>query len=348
MSCSSTGSCASRASVLALTLAIVLGGCATSRSYERIPVVGREYRTPGDFRVVGYFPSWSGDPDKIQYRALTHINYAFVAPTKEGEYYPVDESEKLGLLVAYAHAFGVRVLASLGGGSDGKNEAFRAIAADPSLTAAFCGNTMALLERYDLDGIDMDWEFPSAADADGFALLMSALADALHAAHKLLTIAVGADEFDGVNCEDSVIASVDFLNIMAYDYGYGQSGVHHSTYAFAQAAMNYWLADRGVPADKVVLGLPFYGRSLVDRHSRTFKAILAKDRDAPGKDVSGEFGYNGFATLRAKTLDLARALGGGVMVWQLNQDASGEASLLNAIFDAVKEPWRTAAASAPK
>jgi len=37
---------------------------------------------------------------------------------------------------------------------------------------------------------------------------------------------------------------------------------------------------------------------------------------------------------------LARAKGGGVMVWQLNQDAAGENSLLNAIFDAIKEPWR--------
>jgi GH18 family chitinase len=275
----------------------------------------------------------------VSYRALTHIDYAFVTPNAQGGYYPVAEPEKLEHLVAYAHAFGVRVLASLGGGDD-RGVAFQAIANDPLLTDAFCDSTMALVERYDLDGIDMDWEFPSDDDAETFASLMSTLADALHAAHKLLTIAVSADAYNGNNCEDSVIADVDFLNIMAYDDGYRQSGVHHSTYAFAQAAMNYWLVDRSVPADKVVLGLPFYGRSLIDRHSRTYKSILAKDRGAPGKDVSGEYGYNGFSTIRAKTLELALAKGGGVMVWQLNQDAAGENSLLNAIFDAIKEPWR--------
>jgi GH18 family chitinase len=318
-------------------LALVLSGCATARSFEPIPVVGYDYRTPSDFRVVGYFPSWSGKPEKLQYRALTHINYAFVTPTMEGGYNAVDHAEKLEHLVAYAHAFGVRVLASIGGWNNGDTNAFDAIAADPRLTLDFCESTMALIDEYDLDGIDMDWEYPDAGDSQNFASLMGALAEALHAKGKLLTVAVSADADHGQYFADSLLDEVDYLNIMAYDDGYRQPGVHHSTYAFAEAAMNYWLVDRSVPADKAVLGLPFYGRSLKDRHSTTYKSILAKDREAPGKDVSGEFGYNGFATVRAKTLELARARGSGVMIWQLNQDASGEYSLLNAIFDAVKE-----------
>jgi chitinase len=334
----SSSSIGRRPNLALAAIVLALAGCATSGPSRTIPIVGREYRIPSGFRIVGYFPSWSGDPDKMQYRALTHINYAFVTPTAQGGYYPVDNEEKLERLVTYAHAFGVRVLASLGGGGD-KGSAFEAIAQDPLLTDTFCDGTMALLERYDLDGIDVDWEFPSADDADVFASLMSALADRLHAAHKLLTIAVSAEAAQGDACQDSVIADVDFLNVMAYDDGFGQAGVNHSSYAFAYSAMRYWLIDRGALADKVVLGLPFYRRSLVNRHSITYKAILAKDRDAPGKDSSGVYGYNGFATIRAKTLDLALAKGGGVMVWQLNQDAPGEGSLLNALFDAVKEPW---------
>jgi GH18 family chitinase len=329
----------------AVGLALCLGGCATPKSYAPIPVVGFEYRIPSGFRVVGYFPSWSGDPDQVQYRALTHINYAFLSPGADGGFKSVDHPEKLELLVACAHAYGVRVLASLGGGSDEKGSAFEAISADPRLVAAFCDSAMAMLSRYDLDGIDVDWEFPAAGDAEGFAGLMHALAERLHAAHRLLTIAVSADDEHGRYVRDDVIADVDFLNIMAYDDGFGRPGAHHSTYGFAAAAQAYWLVDRGVPADKTVIGLPFYGRSLVNRHSRSFKAIFAKDREAPGKDVSGEFGYNGFGTVRAKTLDLALAKGGGVMVWQLNQDASGEFSLLNAIFDAVKEPWQPGSAT---
>ncbi|HET7839171.1 MAG TPA: glycosyl hydrolase family 18 protein [Rectinemataceae bacterium] len=326
---------------IALGLALIMGlcSCATDATLRAIPVVGPGYRTPSDFRIVGYFPSWSGDPDLVQYRALTHINYAFLAPTMEGGYHPVDRPEKLELLVTYAHAYGVRVLGSLGGWNDGGPNAYDTIAADPGLTAAFCDATMALVERYDLDGIDMDWEFPKPATADNFARLMTALAERLHSCHKLLTIAVSATGYHGRDYSDELLSEVDFLNIMAYDDGYKQPGVHHSSYAYAEAAMRYWIVERGLPITKAVLGLPFYGRSLVNGHAVTYRSILSEDDDAAAKDVSGEYGYNGFDTIRSKTLDLAYANGGGVMIWQIAQDARGDRSLLNAIFDAVKESW---------
>jgi GH18 family chitinase len=241
-------------------------------------------------------------------------------------------------LVALAHAYGVKVLASLGGSNDGNTDAFETIAADAGIASVFVDSTLSLVDDFQLDGIDMDWEFPSMDAADNYAALMHTLAERLHTAGKLLTAAVSADASHGSTIRDSVISDVDFLNIMAYDDGYRQPGVHHSSYDFALAAMRYWRNDRDVPASKVVLGVPFYGRSLKDRHSRTFKSIFTGDSDAPGKDISGDFGYNGFATLRDKTLRLARNLGGGIMIWQLAQDAPGTTSLLNSIFDAVKVP----------
>lgn len=331
---------APRALWAALAATLLLVGCATRPSYEPIPVVPRWYRIPSDFVVVGYFPSWSGDPDRVQYSALTHINYAFVDPTLEGGYAPVAKPEKLKLIVAYAHAFGVKVLASAAGWSADKPDVFAAIADDPQLLANFVASSLALVSDYQLDGLDIDWEFPSADTSAGYGRLVHALAEALHAAGKLLTVAVSADDFHGRDYPDSVVADADLVNIMAYDDGYKQPGVHHSSYAFAAASLDYWLTTHKVPASKAILGLPFYGRDLENRHARTFKSIYAHDRDAPGKDVSANIGYNGFATLRAKTLQLARARGGGVMIWQLAQDAAGEHSLLNAIFDAVKEPWR--------
>ena len=318
-----------------LGVVLALDGC---RTFAPIPVVGEDFQVPPDFRIVGYFPSWSGDPADIQYQALTHINYAFLTPTREGGYLAMPRPEKLVSLVAFAHAHGVKVLASLGGASDDEIDAFETIATDPAVAAAFIDNTMALVNGYALDGIDMDWEFPSMKVADEYAALVHSLAERLHAAGDLLTAAVSASAFHGDAIRDSVIADVDFLNVMAYDDGYRQPGVHHSSYDFAFSAMRYWLTDRGTPGSKVVLGVPFYGRSLKNRHSRTFKSILAHDFNAPGKDVSGEFGYNGFATLRDKTLRLAHNLGGGIMIWQLAQDGPGDTSLLNAIFDAVKVP----------
>jgi chitinase len=317
---------------------LALAGCVTTGSFTPIPVVGEEYGIPPGFRIVGYFPSWSGQAVDVQYQALTHINYAFLAANKEGGYQPVPNPEKLSELVTIAHAYGVKVLGSLGGYNDGKTDAFQAIAADAGIAALFIDNTLALVDEYQLDGVDIDWEYPSLEAADNYAALMHSLAARLHAAGKLLTAAVSATDFHGSAIRDSAIADVDFLNIMAYDDGYGQPGVHHSTYDFAFDAIHYWRTDRGAPGSKLVLGVPFYGRSLKDRHARTFKGIFAADSAAPGKDVSGGFGYNGFATLRDKTLRLARNLGSGIMIWQIAQDAPGTASLLNSIFDAVKVP----------
>ncbi|MGO9307582.1 MAG: glycosyl hydrolase family 18 protein [Spirochaetia bacterium] len=323
--------------VLAAACTLV-AGCATSPAFTPIPIVGQDFRIPPDFRIVGYFPSWSGQLVDIQFSALTHVNYAFLEPNSRGGYEPVANPEKLDELVAFAHAYGVKVLASLGGASDGKTDAFKAICTDTGLASVFIDSTLSLVDEFQLDGIDMDWEYPGLDSADEYAALMHSLAAKLHDAGKLLTAAVSADASHGTAIRDSVIADADFLNVMAYDDGYRQPGVHHSTYEFALAAMHYWRYDRDAPASKIVLGVPFYGRSLKDRHSRTFKSIRAADPDAPGKDVSGEFGYNGFATLRDKTLRLARNLGSGIMIWQIAQDAPGTTSLLNAIFDAVKVP----------
>jgi GH18 family chitinase len=315
-------------------ISLALAGCATTHSYVPIPIVGESFRIPPDFRIVGYMPSWEGDPADIQYPALTHINYAVLEPTTEGGYEPVAKPEKLNELVALAHAHGVKVLASLGGST----YAFEAVAAEAGIASVFIDNTLSLVADFQLDGIDIDWEFPGLDAADNYAALMHSLAERLHEAGKLLTAAVSADAAHGNAVRDSVIADVDFLNVMAYDDDYQQPGVSHSSYDFALAAMFYWLNQRDAPASKIVLGVPFYGRSLKDLHSRAFKSIFAGDADAPGKDVSGEFSYNGFATLRDKTLRLAHNLGSGIMIWQIAQDAPGDKSLLNAIFDAVKVP----------
>ncbi len=329
----------------ALCAALFLSACASQTAY--IPTVGEGFRIPADFKVVGYFPSWSGDPKRIQYRALTHICYAFAAPTMEGGYCKIANDDKLIDLVTRAHAARVKVLLSLGGWNTGGPNAYDAIAADPALTAAFADSTMDTIARYCLDGIDMDWEFPTEQTAQAFAGLMHALSERLHLAGKQLSIAVSANAFHGKDYLDSIVEDVDFLNIMAYDDGYGLTGVQHSSYWFAKAAMDYWLGIRRVPPPKAVLGVPFYGRSLKDRHSISYSGLLLSDPWASSSDLSGQFGYNGFDTLRSKAVNLARLRGGGIMIWQLNQDARGPDSLLNAIFDAIKEPVEPVADDTP-
>jgi chitinase len=326
----------SLASIASLAGMAILASCA---NLPRVPVVSEGYHIPADFKVVGYFPSWSGDPKSIQYQALTHVCYAFAVPTFDGDYQAIAHEDKLYRLMALAHDGGARVILSFGGWNDGKPNAYDTIASDPGLTERFAARLLDLCSRYNLDGIDIDWEFPKPDTAAAFADFIHALALRLHAEGKLLSIAVSANGYSGKNYLDSVIEDVDFINIMAYDDGYGEPpGKNHSTYAFAREALDYWIGARNAPRDKAILGVPFYGRSLSDRRSISYYNIHKGHYGSASGDEAGGYGKNGFDTIRAKVVNQARLRGGGIMIWQLNQDANGSDSLLNLILDTVKEP----------
>lgn len=297
------------------------------------------WRIPSGFRIVGYFPSWSGEVPSVRYDSLTHINYAFALVDAKGTYRPLDQPEKLTALAAQARLSGVRTLLSVGGWNEGKTLAFDKIAADPAKIRAFIDETVRLLYRLALDGVDLDWEYPRAETAKGYTAVVVALAEALHPLGWDLSLAVSAAEVNGRFISDGAWQAADWLNIMAYDDGWaGPPGTHHSSYAFAEAALDYWLVKRQVPRDKVVLGVPFYGRRLDDRKSRSFRSLVEEFPGSEYFDVAGGYGFNGIETLKAKVVHQARARASGVMVWQLNQDDPGPRSLLAAIFDAVKEP----------
>ena len=315
--------------------AVVLTGCATV--YPSLPPA--TWRIPPDFRIVGYFPSWSGDPLSVRYPALTHVVYAFALVDATGVYRPVEAPDKLTAVAARARAAGIKSMISVGGWNQGDTSALETICADPDLTAGFVANTLALLDLYGLDGVDLDWEFPGASTAAGYAELVHALAEALHARGGELSLAVSAADLNGRFVLDAAWQDADWLNVMAYDDGFGQSAsVPHSSYSFARSALDYWITVRGVPSSKLVLGVPFYGRSLVNRKSRTYRSLLEQFSQARESDSAGGFSYNGPDTVRAKLVNQARLRAGGVMIWQLNQDARGPESLLSLIYDTVKEP----------
>lgn len=332
---------------LSLVLLLALASCASTPPSKTV------WRIPPDFRVVGYFPGWSGDPAKVNYRALTHVVYAFVLADSAGTLHlgtePAkkdsdqddvlkDGPAKLKDLTARAHAAGVKVMVSLGGWNHGDTGAFEKISADPALTAAFVKNTVDFLTAYHLDGVDLDWEFPTEATAAAYASLAKALAEPLHGLKAELSLAVTATEGRGKNFTDEALAAADWINIMAYDGGTKANPGNHSTYAYARSSLDYWVVQRKLTASKAVLGVPFYGRSLSDRISRSYSSLLKEFPQAWTADETGGFGYNGFDTLRSKVVNQARLRSGGVMIWQINQDAEGKDSLLQLIYDTVKEP----------
>lgn len=301
-----------------------------------------------DFKVVGYYPSWK--PDKlntVDFGVVTHVCYAFAIPTADGGLRDLENPDTARALIRSAHENGAKVLLSVGGWSYNDTPlegVFMEATADSAKLRRFVESILAMCEEYGFDGVDMDWEHPrvDGASAGQYEALMLALSEELHARGKLLTAAVlsgatadGNIYYDAAAHTNAVLNAVDFINVMAYD---GGDGERHSSYQFAVDCGTYWKEARGLPAYKVVLGIPFYARpSWAD-----YGAILASAPEAYGGDHTAYHGmevyYNGVDTIAEKTR-YARENLGGVMIWELTQDtADSGKSLLQAIGDASKQP----------
>ncbi len=273
-------------------------------------------------------------PTPAQIAAVTHINYAFARPAPDGALIGIANDFKLKDIVGKAKARGVKTLISIGGwGTDAE---FEAMAAKPESRARFVKEVRAFVDAFQLDGADIDWEYPDPDpspnnSAANFGALMRELAAVLHSDGKLLTMAVVArgSNADGIRAD--ALAAADFVNIMAYD---GGQGADHSPYSYAEAALDTW-ERRGLPAAKRVLGVPFYARPGDVPYSR-FALTKPEAHDADSIEYAGfPVFYNGAPALRQKVA-LAKARGSGIMIWQLGFDTFDETSLLKVITEAAR------------
>lgn len=307
-------------------------------------IIGDPGGNDDGFKVVGYYPSWQpAKTDRIQYDILTHINYAFAIPTADGGILPLDNPTLATSIINEAHANGVKVLIAVGGWEYNnqilENTFIQATSTDAkiqSLTNAI----VALVNQYGFDGVDMDWEHPRRGTTDmQYQKLMLSLSNALKPQGKLLTSAVlsgvnadGVIYWDSAAHTDAVLNAVDWINVMAYD---GGDGDRHSSYQFAVNCGLYWRETRNMPAAKVVLGVPFYGRP----SWASYDQILQANPNAYNTDVSMingmEAHYNGIPTIKSKTIWAKQNLG-GVMMWEISQDTLDRSkSLLTAIGEVI-------------
>ncbi|GIE30634.1 hypothetical protein Ait01nite_036790 [Actinoplanes italicus] len=281
---------------------------------------------PNGFKSVGYMPSWAGSVTSVQYTKLTHINYSFALPNANGTLQPIENTAKLQQLVTLGHQNNVKVSIAIGGWNDGNDSAFESLAANAGTRTTFVNTVMGVVRQYNLDGVDMDWEYPDpGTSGNNYTALMGQLSTALHNEGKLLTAAVVSEGGTANGVQPAVFGYVDWLNIMAYD-----GGSPHANYDWSINAANFW-KNRGLPKAKTVLGVPFYSRP----GYLTYAQLVAQDPANANRDCtpSGEC-YNGLPTVRRKT-QWAMANAGGIMNWELSQDATGANSLVSAIYDTV-------------
>lgn len=297
------------------------------------------------FRIIGYMSAHTVQPSVIPYGYLTHINYAFAIPDadRSGALLPVPRPDTLRALVRAAHAQGVKVFISVGGwgiGDGGGNDSrFEVLAASAAGRRRFTASLMALVREFGLDGTDIDWEYPDPIEPSrsDFVALMRQLGDSLHAAGRQLSAAiVSGHDLHGYGISEEVFGIADWLNIMAYDDDYNSFGgahVPHAPYWLALRSFEYWVDDRGLPPEKAVMGVPFYGKRAGRGYS--YRRLLAMGADPYG-DVVDSIYYNGISTLRQKTA-LAMRRGAGIMIWEIAEDTTGPLSLLKAVYDRSRE-----------
>jgi chitinase len=87
-----------------------------------------------------------------------------------------------------------------------------------------------------------------------------------------------------------------------------------------------------MPKEKAVMGVPFYGKGT--GKSGSYRSLLARGAD-PYSDVYDTIYYNGIKTIQQKT-KLAEKWGGGIMIWEISMDTTGQYSLLKEIHDAIE------------
>ena len=236
--------------------------------------------SPGDSKddekiFLGYV---AGKPKNIDFSLYTHLCHAFVVANKDGTLISRDNVPDRKL-VRDAHGAGVRVLISLGGW--GWDENFQAMSMDQSAEDRYVNAVMSIVDEYDYDGIDLDWEYPdSNIDIVGFERLsrrfrklLDELGSRENRSMELTMAAAAHPKTLQWLSKDFLLETMDWVNVMTYDYvgGWADFAGHHAPLFIStkmptnnvlssEMTMRYLVEERGIPANRLALGIPLYGR----------------------------------------------------------------------------------------
>ena len=278
--------------------------------------------------VVGYLPDWLLDSQPHVTAPVTDVILFTVAINRPADgapwTLPADPiGSRFAGVLKDAHGRGQRVLLCLGGweGSSG----FAGWSMDPTRLQQMVSTLAGWCDQYHLDGIDLDWESPDGADqVAAYADLIHALTLVLHPKGRLVTMAMAPWE----HLDQRIFADIDRVHLMCYDEDFPQATLAKVTQEIDQ------VIARGVPPERLVMGIPFYG-SNAKRETKRWIYLAPHDH---GEDVIDGFAANGPATVGAKVRLARERHLAGVMIWALGQDAPGPDSLMSAIDRALVAP----------
>ncbi len=222
--------------------------------------------------IIAYYDESSKDQ---KFDCYTHINYAhgrFTDPkTGSGGIY-VEKPELLRKVVAQKqNKPSLKVLLMIGGWG-AKADGFSECAKDSVKRADFCRTCKEIIDEFGLDGLDIDWEYPGGGpstngmdkknDAKNFNILLKELRETVGTT-KILSYASHSQaryvEWKGA------MKYLDYINVMTYDMGdppYHNSPLYYSKDITEDYSADQCIdlhVDKGIPLNRLNLGIPFYG-----------------------------------------------------------------------------------------
>jgi len=208
----------------------------------------------------------------------------------------------------------LKVTLAIGGWNEG-SEKYSELAQDPQRRHSFVTSAVAFLEKYNFDGLDLDWEYPGKRggkpeDKENFIKLIKELHDAFKKKKLMLTAAIGAaaETIDAAYDIPNMYKYLDYVHVMCYDYhgkwdkktGHNAPLLPRPTESERDWTLNVdysieYLLKLGAKPEKTVLGVPLYGRAFTLMNPNSNKM------GAPAKSISfqgpftredGFMGYN--------------------------------------------------------
>jgi chitinase len=322
-----------------------------------------------DGRVVAYVPlslRSSYDYTSIDYSIVTHVVEHAVCTngngtlnlTNLGETFPVPN------LVSDAHAGGAKAILGLCG-DPGPTDAFSEMASGATSRAAFIMNVMSVIEEYDFDGVDIDWEYPSSASDE--SKLTKLVTEMRAAMGTTLSISIAGPNNDGIAQYfdvPSLLPMLDWFTIQTYDYSDPKTSAtsYHDAPLYSignkgsvDDSVQYYL-KHGATSAKLLIGLPFYGKQYdgadaLNQHLTNHKGMSTVEYSAvvpligAGWTVHREIDqavpyllrtdstpgvvvYDDPMSIQAKCSYVACAGLGGAILWSIGQDVIGSSQPL--------------------
>jgi len=297
-------------------------------------------------KVIAYYPSWQPSYVMQDWDKVSHICCSFGEIRADGSVDAAAVQSNMRSVIQAAHNNGVYALLSLGGGDGGP--AFSQALLNETSRKKIADQALALMVTLKLDGLDVDyehWDYAASAENTRRCEALEALLKDLRSrmpAGSLLSIASSTSYMRHNGYRTSMTQYLDFISLMIYnDSGNWASsavGPHSGWNFFTESIQR--ARSMNIPDSKIIPGLPFYGirfpsaSNPVGATSITYSTIVNQYPGAEDKDALPDvfIYYDGKPIVARKSQHIVEQRLGGIMFWELTQDAKDPAkSLLHVI-----------------